>query len=215
MIVHVWTPVGSSVDPVKAPLVDRWIAAVDRQGTVSTGHSALELPPDLYISHYRIAEQDRTAQEFRQALHAGAHNNVPGRFLPSYRHEVNLWYEATAHVAFRRFNAQRLRRFWEAYRQDATYNLTNRNCSVVVVLALDVALEGVLAHVRLWPMLALLVHPDIYLATMLRKRARSMTWTPGLVLDYARALKRVTEPSSIPWPGRVRAAWRRHRRQPA
>ena len=27
-----------------------------------------------------------------------------------------------------------------------------------------------------------------------------MTWTPGLVLDYARALHRVVEPPPVPWP---------------
>ncbi len=27
-----------------------------------------------------------------------------------------------------------------------------------------------------------------------------MTWTPGLVLDYARALQRVVEPPRLPWP---------------
>jgi uncharacterized membrane protein HdeD (DUF308 family) len=213
MIVHVWTPIASSSDPVRRPLVDRYIAAVDQKGSVSTGHAALEMPPDLYISHYRVAEEDRSQLEFRRALHAGHENNVPGRFLPSYRHEVADWCEATEHVAFRRFSPERLRTFWAAYRQDSTYNLTNRNCSVAVALALDVALEGALGRDSVWtPLGRLVLHPDLYLATLLRKRAQSMTWTPGLVLDYARALHRVVEPPPLYWPEMVREAVGRYRR---
>ena len=108
---------------------------------------------------------------------------------------------------FRRFSPGRLRAFWAAYRQDATYNLTNRNCSVVVALALDAALEGVLGRDTGLPrLLRLATHPDLYLATLLRKRAQSMTWTPGLVLDYARALHRVVEPPALSWPGLLRHA---------
>lgn len=202
MVVHVWTALASSPDPVRRPLLDRYVAAVDRQGTVSTGHAALEMTPDLYISHYPAIEQDRTDQQFRGALHAGEHNDVPGRFLPGYRYEVDTWCEATEHVAFRTFDAERLRQFWNQYRADATYNLTNRNCSVVVALALDVALEGVLGHEVAWwpPLLRLLSHPDLYFANLLRKRAATMTWTPGLVLDYARALQRVIDPPVMSWP---------------
>jgi uncharacterized membrane protein HdeD (DUF308 family) len=212
MIVHVWTPVASATDPVRRPLIDRYIAAVDQKGTVSTGHAALEMPPDLYISHYRVAGQDRTQLEFRQALNAGHQNDVPGRFLPSYAYEVGEWCEATEDVVFHRFRSERLRRFWAAYRQDSTYNLTNRNCSVAVALALNVALEGVLGGATVWtPLGRLILHPDLYLAALLRKRAQSMTWTPGLVLDYARALHRVVEPPSLSWPGLVRQAVARYR----
>jgi uncharacterized membrane protein HdeD (DUF308 family) len=215
MIVHVWTPVGGTADPVRNPLLNRYIAAVDRQGVISTGHAALEMPPDLYISHYRATGNERDQSEFIQALNAGAHNDSPGRFLPNYKAEVGDWWEATEHIVFRRFSARRLRRFWEAYRQDSTYNLTNRNCSVVVALALDAALEGVIGAREGWlrHTVRLVMHPDLYLATVLRKRALTMTWTPGLVLDYARALHRVIEPPKLSWPDMVRQALRAHRRQ--
>jgi uncharacterized membrane protein HdeD (DUF308 family) len=199
MVVHVWTAVATTADPVRRPLLDRYVAAVDRQGAVSTGHAALEMPSDLYISHYRAEEITRSA--FLRSLSGGPQNNVPGRFLTSYAEEVASWCEATVHVEFRRFSAERLRAFWDAYRRDSTYNLTNRNCSVVVALALDAALEGALARPAVWsPLLRLLVNPELYLATLLRRRARTMTWTPGLVLDYARALHRVVEPPPLPWP---------------
>jgi uncharacterized membrane protein HdeD (DUF308 family) len=213
LIVHVWTPLGSTADPVRRPLLDRYIAAVDRQGTVATGHAALELTPDLYISHYRAEEQDRSPGEFRRAIHSGEQNNVPGRFLPCYREEAAGWCESTAKVVFRDCNAARLRAFWDAYRRDATYNLTNRNCSVVVAMALDTALEGVLGQAMVWPpFLRLLVHPELYLATLLRRRARTMTWTPGLVLDYARALHHVVEPPPMSWIGLLRQAREGYRR---
>jgi uncharacterized membrane protein HdeD (DUF308 family) len=210
--VFVWTPLASATDPVRRPLLDRYFAAVDQNGTISTGHAALELQPDLYISHYGAEDPDRSPAEFRRALHAGAQNDVQGRFLPSYAAEAAEWCEATACVVFYRFNAERLRAHWSIYRQDATYNLTNRNCSVAVALALDAALEGVLGVAMVWPpLLRLIIHPDLYLATLLRKRARTMTWTPGLVLDYARAMQRVVEPPEISWIVMVRQASSRYR----
>ncbi|HTW26127.1 MAG TPA: hypothetical protein VME92_03290 [Acetobacteraceae bacterium] len=212
MIVHVWTPLASATDPRRRPLLDRYVAAVDRRGTVSTGHAALEMPPDLYISHYRAEELDRSGLEFRQALHAGRQNDVSGRFLPSYAGEAAEWCDSTARVAFHNFSAARLRAFWAAYRQDPTYNLTNRNCSVVVAMALDAALEGVLGEGAVWSrLLRLILHPDLILATVLRKRAQTMTWTPGLVLDYARSLRRVVEPPETPWIGVLRQAIARYR----
>jgi len=215
MIVHVWTAVGTATDLVRRPVIDRYMAAVDRHGGISTGHAALEMPPDLYISHYR-AEEMETQAEFRRLLNAGPQNNMPGRFLPGYAAEVADWCEATAHVEFRRFSAARLRAFWESYRRDTTYNLTNRNCSVVVALALDAALEGVLAQRAVWPpFLRLLVNPELYLATLLRGRALTMTWTPGLVLDYARTLQRVVEPSPLPWRVAIGQAIARGRRMRA
>ncbi|MBV9655212.1 MAG: hypothetical protein JOZ42_11685 [Acetobacteraceae bacterium] len=213
LIVHVWTPLASQAEPLRRPLLDRYVASVDKTGSVATGHTALEMPPDLYISHYRAAEQDRTASEFRQAIHAGKQNDVPGRFLPSYRFEADDWCESTAKVVFRRFDADRLRAFWNAYQQDPTYNLTNRNCSIVVAMALEAALEGILSRdVDFPPILRLVLHPELYLATVLRRRANTMTWTPGLVLDYARALQQVTEPESSSWVAVLGNALLRYRR---
>ncbi|MGC8200790.1 DUF308 domain-containing protein, partial [Salmonella enterica] len=51
LTVHVWTPAGSAKGPARRqPLIDRYIAAVDNQGVISTGHAALEILPELYIS---------------------------------------------------------------------------------------------------------------------------------------------------------------------
>ena len=53
------------------------------------------------------------------------------------------------------------------------------------------------------PFLRLLANPDVWLAAILRARAESMTWTPGLVLDYARAMRRVVEPRQMSWRERL------------
>ena len=63
---------------------------------------------------------------------------------------------------------------------------------------------------------SLVANPDLWIAALLRARAESMTWTPGLVLDYARALHAVVERRRRPWRRRLQAArrQRRHRRPP-
>lgn len=210
LVLHVWTPRGSAEDVVRRPLLDRWIAAVDAKGRISTGHAALEFAPDVYISHYPATEIDRSPADLIRALRATADNDLPGRFLPSYREEAEGWVEADAHVVFERFNAARLRAHWAGYSADDTYNLTRRNCSVAAALALDAALEGVLAEGPLWHrLLSLLGNPDLWLAAAVRHRAETMTWTPGLVLDYARALHRVVRPPPIARRVRLRGALRR------
>ena len=200
LTVRVWTPTGSIEDAQMRPLVDRYIAAVDRAGVVATGHAALQLAPDIYISHYPAEDVDRSTTEFAQKLRATEENDKDGRFQDSYEAEVASWREADARVKFRRFNAAQLRAFWESYRRDDTYNLTNRNCAVAVALALDAALEGTLRGSGVWlRFLRLLANPDLWLAAVLRARAEAMTWTPGLVLDYARAIRRVVEPRRRSW----------------
>ncbi|SMH62635.1 Uncharacterized membrane protein HdeD, DUF308 family [Azospirillum lipoferum] len=205
LVVRVWTPAGSIGERARRPLIDRYIAAVDRNGIISTGHSALEMAPDLYISHYPAVEIDHTGQSLLKTLSSKPENDVEGRFLASYAEEVASWCEADASVEFRRFSPRRLRVFWAGYRQDNRYNLTNRNCSVVVAAALDAALEGVLADRAPWLRLArLLADPDLWVAALIRSRASSMTWTPGLVLDYARTLARIVERRDLSWAGRFR-----------
>ena len=61
--------------------------------------------------------------------------------------------------------------------------------------------------------LALLVNPELWVAAMLRARAKSVTWTPGLVLDYARALGVIVEPQRSPWRRRLQLALRHLRRR--
>jgi hypothetical protein len=96
LVVHVWTPTGSAKDVLPQPLVDRYVAAVDAHGVISTGHAALELAPDLYISHYPREEIDHSPNDFRQLLRATRDNNVAGRFQPSYAIEAAGWCESTA-----------------------------------------------------------------------------------------------------------------------
>ncbi|WP_454915769.1 HdeD family acid-resistance protein [Xanthobacter sediminis] len=212
MTVYVWTPVGSARVHARRPIVDRYFAAVDDTGTISTGHSALEMKPDLYISHYPDVEIERDSSQFTRILRASKENNVPGRFLPSHDYEVSEWCEADQKVQFHTYNARRLRAYWAGYRQENTYNLTNRNCSVAVAAALDSALEGAL--VTRWPWLRLgllLMNPDLWAAAYIRSRAEAMIWTPGMLLDYARTLKRIVEPVAPPFVVRLRDFLRRLR----
>lgn len=201
LIVHVWTPLGSAENPVRRPVVDRYIAAVDGKGVISTGHAAMELAPDIYISHYPAVEIDRSPDDFANTLKATVENNVPGLFQPHYAHEVAAWCESTEKVAFHRYSPARLRAFWRAYRADDTYNLTYRNCSSTVVNALEAALEGSLGgDGRGWGAFwRVLVSPELWVASQLHRRARTMAWTPGLALDYVRALHGLVHPAPLGW----------------
>ena len=214
LIVHVWTPTGTANTPLRQRAIQRYIAAVDSAGVISTGHAALEHAPGVYVSHYPAVEIDRSPGQFTRTLRAVAENDVAGRFQPSYAEEAAGWCGSTIQVRFRSFDAARLLAFWAEYRKDATYNLTNRNCSSAVAHALDAAVEGVFAR-RTHPWLAFLralLSPELWAASLLRKRAETMTWTPGLVLDYARALNAIIDPPPGPWLTlaryRVWFAWR-------
>ena len=214
LLVRVWTAVGTADHPVRRPLIDRYIAAVDNKGVISTGHSALELPPDLYISHYPGVEIDHSPTEFEHLFRATPDNDVPGRFQPSYAVESAEWCPATRTIAFRRFNPARLRAFWDAYRQDPTYNLTYRNCSSTVALALDCAIEGSLARHGIGPYLLLrvLLSPELWVAAEIRHRARTMAWTPGFVLDYAMAMRALQDPPASGLLALLRLPFRARRR---
>lgn len=215
MTVYVWTPVGSADVRGRRLLIDRYIAAVDSTGAISTGHSALELVPDVYISHYPAEEIERDSSEFARILRASAENNVRGRFQPSYAYESEHWCAADQKVQFHTYDARRLRAYWAGYRQEDTYNLTNRNCSVAVAAALDSALEGALATRLPWLRLGLLLlNPDLWAAAYIRSRAETMSWTPGLVLDYARTLRRIVEPNTASWIVRLADFLRRVRIRP-
>ncbi len=209
LTVYVWTPIGSAKDARRRYIVDRYIAAVDGGGNISTGHAALALAPDVYISHYPLNDISHSAQDFRQLLHSGEQNNVNGRFLPGLQQEVAAWCPPDKKIQFHRYNPTALRTFWQRYQQDSTYNLTRRNCSTTVIRALDSALESVLGDKHLWRRFLLLVlDPNLWMLAVLRSRGESMTWTPGLVLDYARMLQQVTERQHQRWWLKLREMWR-------
>jgi uncharacterized membrane protein HdeD (DUF308 family) len=210
LIVHVWTPVGSAEGAVRRPIIDRYAAAVDAHGVISTGHAALEVSPDIYISHYPGVEIERSPDQFMQTLKATAENDIPGKFQPSYAEEAAGWCESTEKVVFREYDLNRLREFWASYRQDNTYNLTNRNCSSTVTHALETALEGVIGRrPRPWWTFFRMIHsPELWVAAELYERADTAAWTPGLTLDYARALHSVLHAPEVGWLLLVRRAWK-------
>jgi uncharacterized membrane protein HdeD (DUF308 family) len=209
LTLYIWTPIGSAKDARRRYIVDRYIAAVDGNGNISTGHAALALAPDVYISHYPLNDISQSAQDFRQLLHSGEKNNVDGRFLPDLQQEVAAWCPPDKKIQFHRYNPTALRAFWQRYHQDSTYNLTRRNCSTTVILALDSALEGVLGDKHLWRrFLLLILDPNLWMLAVLRSRGESMTWTPGLVLDYARMLQQVTERQHQRWWPKLQDMWR-------
>lgn len=189
VIVHVWTPTGAIRGTERGILVDRYVAAVDEGGVVSTGHASLEAG-DVYISHYPGVELDRDPSNFAEALRSTIENDVPARFLPSYASESAGWCPSTMQVRFDGLDVGRLRAFFARYRMRDVYNLTRRNCSTTTVLALEVALEGKIVRDELSfrQVLRMLMAPELWVASQIRARAEAMTWTPGLALDYARAL---------------------------
>ena len=199
LTVHVWTPVGSANGAVPQPLVDRYVAAVDAQGVISTGHAALEVPQVLYVSHYPANEIDHSPEDFRAILRATKENDVPGKFQPSYAIESAGWCESTAKVTFERYNLSRLQAFWTRYSQNTTYNLTNRNCSSTVAMALEVSMEGTFGGGTrgLAKFASAMLNPELWVASQLRKHAQAAAWTPGLVLDYARSLKVAIDPPPL------------------
>lgn len=205
LTVHVWTPSGSAKAQTRNyPLVDRYIAAVDVNGVISTGHAALESPEGIYISLYPKEEIDRSPDEFGNLLRATPDNDIPGVYQPDYATESKAWCPSTTRVRIRNYDAEKLAAFWKEYRQNSTYNLTHRNCSSSVARALDAALDGVVGRLHGsqagWGVLIrLLLTPELWVASQIRKRAITMAWTPGLTLDYARAMSMLADPRPFGW----------------
>lgn len=211
LTVHIWTPEGTaSASTIPRPVINRYIAAVDSEGVISTGHAALEVPPDLYISLYPAEDIDRSPAEFLNTLKATRDNDVPGTYQPDYATESAEWCQSDRKIYFHHYNGKALQRFWSAYKLTKTYNLTYRNCSSSVAYALEASLDGVLSkHTRSWlSILRTLAMPELWIAAQVRKRATSMAWTPGLVMDYARALRSIVHPVPEPWYQRVTFKWR-------
>ncbi|WP_246641959.1 HdeD family acid-resistance protein [Paraburkholderia edwinii] len=214
LTIHVWTPVGSAKSQARRqPIIDRYIAAVDRNGAISTGHAALESAEGVYISLYPAIEIDRSPDEFSRILRATRDNDVPGVYQPDYETESKAWCPSTRQVRIHNYDAERLERFWAEYRRTTTYNLTYRNCSSTVAKALEAAIEG--ASARAWgkdrgwrPFLHIAATPELWVAAQVRKRAATMAWTPGLTLDYARALSMLADPHPSGWVKMARLALR-------
>lgn len=212
LTIHVWTPVGSAKTQARRqPVIDRYIAAVDKNGAISTGHAALESSEGVYISLYPAVEIERSPDEFSRILRATRDNDVPGLFQPDYATESKAWCPSTRQVRIRNYDPERLERFWAEYRRTTTYNLTYRNCSSTVAKALEAAIEG--ASTRAWgtkggwkPLLRIAATPELWVAAQVRKRAATMAWTPGLTLDYARALSMLADPRPSGWVKMARSA---------
>lgn len=206
--VYVWTAIGSVTDPERRILIDRYVAAVDKKGVISTGHSALEMPPSIYISHYPLDDIDHRPDDFRALLNAGHQNDVAGRFNESLAAEAAAWCMPDQKITFSRFNPEALGVFWNAYSQDRTYNLTARNCSTTVIQALDAALEGSsFTGKPLRDFLRIVSDPHFWMMRIIRGRAEAMTWTPGMVLDYTRLLFQVVEHSNRRWRRKLKEAF--------
>lgn len=212
LTVHVWTPTGSAKSPTQNyPIVDRYIAAVDVNGVISTGHAALETPEGIYISLYPGVEIDHSPEDFGRLLRATRENDVPGIFQPDYATESKAWCPSTVQVRIRNYDPRRLQSFWLRYRSDTTYNLTHRNCSSTVAQALEAAIDGAVGRLygkrAGWKVfLRILATPELWVAAQIRKRAVTMAWTPGLTLDYARAISMLADPRPFAWWKLARAA---------
>ena len=214
LLVHVWTPVGLAVHAQRRLVVDRYIAAIDQGGVISTGHASLSLPPATYVSLCSAADLDHSPTDFRRLLRAGVENDVPGRFKPSFEAECAEWRRPDREVGFRRYNPAALQAFLAVYRQKEVYNLTSRNCSSTVALSLDAAVEGALGEGPPWrTLLILFTDPAMWLLALWRARAESMTWTPGLILDYAQTLQHVVERRRQRWFSRLRDTRHRYQQQ--
>jgi uncharacterized membrane protein HdeD (DUF308 family) len=192
LLVHVWTPTTvAKMDQSPNP-VSRYVAAQDPEGSLHVGHAALEMTPDIYVSHC-----DGDSAPFTdggQMLKSLRSTDGPGLFLVSFEEEVRTYMLPSVTIRFRNFKEDQIRTFWAIYRLVTDYNFTNRNCSVAVALVLDAALMGSLApRKRLLATLDLLTKKDLWVAHFIRWKAREMVWTPGLILEYALALQRLVE----------------------
>ncbi len=206
--VHIWTPVVSATHAQRRPIIDRYIAAIDQNGVVSTGHAALSLPPNVYVSLCPANDIDHSPEEFDRLMRSGVENDVPGRFKPSLAEESAEWKPPDREIQFYHYNRAALLAFLAIYRRDQTYNLTRRNCSSTVVLSLDAAVEGSLGNAPIVPTtLRLLTDPATWMLALWRASGESMTWTPGLVLDYTQTLQHVVEGYNDRWLVRLWMMW--------
>ncbi|MDF7647739.1 DUF4105 domain-containing protein [Pantoea sp. Acro-805] len=188
--IYIWTPIGSGNVSGRRPWFDRWVAAIDHRGEVSTGHTSLEMGDELYISLYPVDDVSRSFRGFLQTLRAKEEYDVEGFYRSSLEKEIKAWCRPDKRLALPHYNQAALRNYWRSNASHTRYNLTSRNCSTSVMQAVDVATEGLLGQRGLkgfW----VLLNPDFWLLSLVRSRAEGMTWTPGLVMDYCLLLRRV------------------------
>ena len=104
----------------------------------------------------------------------------------------------TATMPLRRRSASNLRQATQPRQCPlfSGHHSTYRNCSSSVAYALEASLDGVLAaRSQHWRgSLRTLLMPELWVAAQVRKRAMTMAWTPGLLMDYAAALKAIVHP---------------------
>lgn len=194
LIMYNWTPAGAPNVTMRLPVIDRYFAVPDTDGGVSSGHVALELGAEFYVSYYPKEEVERSSTNFINTMSGEPSHNMEGFFVPSFAFEVDDWRPPNRKFLLRRFSERRLRAYWDSFRQDSTYSLVNRNCAVAVAPGLEAAMEGVWAGPGPWLRLArLMVDPGLWLAALIRGRADYMTWTPGFVVDYMGELNRVMD----------------------
>lgn len=190
LTIYIWTPLGSGSVAGRRPWFDRWVAAIDHRGKVSTGHTSLAMGDALYVSFYPVEDMSCSLGGFLQMLHAREENDVAGFHQRSLEQEIKAWCLPDKRLTLTHYNQQALANYWASHGQDCRYNLTSRNCSTSVMQAIDVATEGLLGLRGLRGYAALL-DPDFWLLSLIRSRAEGMTWTPGLVMDYIEVLRRV------------------------
>lgn len=192
--IYIWTPLGSGDVSGRRPWFDRWVAAIDHRGEVSTGHTSLEMGDELYISLYPVDDVSRNFRGFLNTLRAREEYDVEGFMRPSLEREIKAWCRPDKRLVLPHYNQAALRNYWLSNASHTRYNLTSRNCSTSVMQAIDVATEGLLGERGLkgfW----VLLNPDFWLLSLVRSRAEGMTWTPGLVMDYCVLLRRVLDAS--------------------
>ncbi len=202
LTIHIWTPEGSAENPyIPRPIINRYIAATDITGVISTGHAAVEVGKDLYISLYPKDEIERSPSEFINTLKAIPENNVAGRYLPDYQSEVAEWCESNIQIQFSKYNRHTLEQFWQQNSSKPIYNLTSNNCSSNTAYALEAALDSVLHdnNPSMLTLIKLMIKPELWLAAQIRHRAIMMAWTPGLTMDYSRTLQTIVHPITVPW----------------
>ena len=190
LTIYIWTPLGSGSVAGRRPWFDRWVAAIDHRGQVSTGHTSLAMGDALYISLYPVEDMTGTLSGVLQMLHAREENDVAGFHQRSLEREIKDWCLPDKRFSLPSYNQQALINYWASHGGDCRYNLTSRNCSTSVMQAVDVATEGLLG-LRGARGYAALLDPDFWLLSLIRSRAEGMTWTPGLVMDYVQVLRRV------------------------